>query len=260
MISVIIPMYNAENTIATCIYSVLNQTYKGKIEIIIINDGSKDNSKKIVEEFININQSDFEIKLINKENGGVSSARNRGMVLAKGHYIALLDSDDEWLPNKLEKQLEVFITYSNVYFIGGLINETLDKKNIIIEIPLSKLIFKNYFQPSTVIFKREVFDTVGFFDESQKYAEEGNYFMRIAKQYKCVLLNEQLINYGEGKGGFGVSGLSANLKEMEKGELKNLKYAYKKNFISLTIYLIAILYSILKYIRRIFIVKFRKIC
>jgi glycosyltransferase involved in cell wall biosynthesis len=144
MISVIIPMYNAENTIATCIYSVLNQTYKGKIEIIIINDGSKDNSKKIVEEFININQSDFEIKLINKENGGVSSARNRGMVLAKGHYIAFLDSDDEWLPNKLEKQLEVFITYSNVYFIGGLINETLDKKNIIIEIPLSKLIFKNY--------------------------------------------------------------------------------------------------------------------
>jgi glycosyltransferase involved in cell wall biosynthesis len=253
-------MYNAENTISTCINSVLNQTYNKKIEIIVINDGSKDNSKKIVEEIININHSDLEIKLINKDNGGVSSARNTGMVLAKGDYIALLDSDDEWLPIKLEKQLEVFFSDNRIYLIGGLITKPPTIKQTIVEIPLSKLVFKNYFQPSTVIFKKEVFNTVGFFDESQNYAEEGNYFMRIAKIYKCVLINEQLIYYGQGKGGFGVSGLSANLKEMEKGELKNLKYAFKKRYISFPIYLIAITYSILKYIRRIFIVKFRQIC
>ena len=107
------------------------------------------------------------------------------------------------------------------------------------------------------MFKKEVVDKVGFFDESQKYAEEGNYFMRIANLFKCVLLNEQLVNYGQGKVGFGVSGLSANLKEMEKGELRNLKFAYLQNYISFFTYFIAINFSILKYIRRTLIVKFR---
>lgn len=257
MVSVIIPMYNAENTIATCINSVLNQTYKGKIEIIVINDGSTDNSKRIVEEIIDNNRTDIEIKLVNKENGGVSYARNIGLHLAKGEYIALLDSDDEWLSEKLEKQLKVFSDDRGISFIGGLIYKPTIIKQEIIEITVSKLIFKNYFQPSTVMFKKEVVDKVGFFDESQKYAEEGNYFMRIAKLFKCVLLNEQLVNYGQGKVGFGVSGLSANLKEMEKGELRNLKFAYQQNYISFFTYFIAINFSILKYIRRILIVKFR---
>lgn len=257
MVSVIIPMYNAENTIATCINSVLNQTYKGEIEIIIINDGSKDNSKLIVEELINNKLKNIDIKLINKNNGGVSTARNAGLALAKGKHIALLDSDDEWLSEKLEKQLKVFSDDRGISFIGGLIYKPTIIKQEIIEIPVSKLIFKNYFQPSTVMFKKEVVDKVGFFDESQKYAEEGNYFMRIAKLFKCVLLNEQLVNYGQGKVGFGVSGLSANLKEMEKGELRNLKFAYQQNYISFFTYFIAINFSILKYIRRILIVKFR---
>lgn len=250
-------MYNSENTIAICINSVLNQTYIGEIEIIIINDGSKDNSKLIVEELINNNLRNIEIKLINKDNGGVSSARNVGLALAKGKYIALLDSDDEWLSEKLEKQLKVFSDDREISFVGGLIYKPTLIKQEIIEIPVSKLIFKNYFQPSTVMFKKDVLDMVGFFDESQKYAEEGNYFMRIAKLFKCILLNEQLVNYGQGKVGFGVSGLSANLKEMEKGELRNLKFAYKQNYISFFTYFIAINFSILKYIRRILIVKFR---
>lgn len=257
MISVIIPMYNSENTIATCINSVLNQTYKSEMEIIVVNDGCLDNSPRIVEQIISNNKSKIEIQLINKSNGGVSSARNTGLALAKGHYIALLDSDDEWLADKLEKQINVFILDTEISFIGGLIDKPINVKKEVIEISLSKLIFKNYFQPSTVMFKKKLLDKVGFFDESQKYAEEGNYFMRIARLFKCVLLNKQLVNYGQGKVGFGVSGLSADLKEMEKGELRNLKFAYKQNYISFFTYIIAINFSILKYIRRILIVKFR---
>lgn len=257
MVSVIIPMYNAEKTILRCLNSVLNQTCKSEMEIIVVNDGSTDNSPRIVEQIISNNKSKIEIQLINKSNGGVSSARNTGLALAKGHYIALLDSDDEWLADKLEKQINVFILDTEISFIGGLIDNPINEKKEVIEISLSKLIFKNYFQPSTVMFKKEVLDKVGFFDESQKYAEEGNYFMRIAKLFKCVLLNEQLVNYGQGKVGFGVSGLSANLKEMEKGELRNLKFAYQQNYISFFTYFIAINFSILKYIRRILIVKFR---
>jgi hypothetical protein len=81
--------------------------------------------------------------------------------------------------------------------------------------------------------------------------------MRIANNYTCALLNEQLILYGQGKVGFGVSGLSANLKEMEKGELRNLSFAYQQNYISFFTYSFAVFYSILKYFRRILIVKLR---
>ena len=86
-----------------------------------------------------------------------------------------------------------------------------------------------------------------FFDETQKYAEEGNYFMRIANLYKCVLLNSQVVLYGQGKGGFGVSGLSANLKEMEKGELKNIKTAKKLKIINALEYNFLVCFSLLKY-------------
>jgi glycosyltransferase involved in cell wall biosynthesis len=190
----------------------------------------------------------------------VSSARNKGLLLAKGEYIALLDSDDQWIPEKIEKQIKIFSSDNSISFIGGLIFQPVHLKQAYSEITLSKLIFKNYFQPSTVMFKKEVFESVGFFDETQKYAEEGNYFMRVAKLFKCILLNEQLVLYGQGKFGFGVSGLSANLREMEIGELKNLKFAYKQNYISLFTFLFAVAYSILKYFRRILIVKFKKIC
>ena len=88
-ISVIIPVYNVEKYIRQCLESIINQTLK-EIEIIIVNDGTKDNSMKIVEEYV----SDKRIKIINKENGGISSARNAGMEIAQGEYIYFIDSDD----------------------------------------------------------------------------------------------------------------------------------------------------------------------
>ena len=105
MISVIIPMYNSKDTIKSAVESVLNQTYSEPVEIIVINDGSKDGCEKIVEEIILNNQTNRTIKLINKPNGGVSSARNRGIKEASGDWIAFLDSDDIWLPEKLQKQV-----------------------------------------------------------------------------------------------------------------------------------------------------------
>ena len=88
-VSVIIPVYNVEKYIRQCLESVINQTLKD-IEIIVVNDGTKDNSMKIVEEYL----SDERIKIINKENGGLSSARNAGMREAQGKYIYFIDSDD----------------------------------------------------------------------------------------------------------------------------------------------------------------------
>ena len=118
-VSVIIPAYNAEKFIGEAIESVLNQTYKN-IEIIVVDDGSKDNTYHIVKQNFG-NQ----VKLIRKKNGGVSSARNMGVKNAEGEFIAYLDADDYWLPQKLEIQLRCFekfpecgLCYTDAYING----------------------------------------------------------------------------------------------------------------------------------------------
>ena len=95
LISVIVPVYNVENYIAQCIESVIKQTYT-KFEIILVNDGSKDNSGKICDEYA---LKDERIKVIHKENAGVSSARNVGIKQSKGQWITFIDSDD-WVEEK----------------------------------------------------------------------------------------------------------------------------------------------------------------
>ena len=90
MISVIVPIYNSEKHLNKCVDSILNQTYKD-LEIILIDDGSTDNSPKICDEYA---KNDNRIKVIHKENGGLSSARNAGLKIATGEYITFVDSDD----------------------------------------------------------------------------------------------------------------------------------------------------------------------
>jgi glycosyltransferase involved in cell wall biosynthesis len=261
MISVVIPMYNSENCIERALLSVINQTYLGKIEIIVVNDGSMDKSQKVVENFI-INHPCDDIKLINQTNGGVSKARNTGLKNTNGDYIAFLDSDDAWFSNKISNQINILNDNVNIdllgtAFEGFYFSNKLEEE--VMHIKFKDLIFKNYFQPSTVIMKKSIVDKIGLFDESQKYAEEGNFFFRVSQEFNCFFFNKKLIVYGDGKKGFGDSGLSANLKEMEKGELKNLKFAYNNNWINFGVYSFAVSFSVLKYIRRIILVKIRKI-
>lgn len=260
LISVIIPMYNASETIVRVLNSVKNQTLKCNYEILVINDGSKDNCKEIVEKYISENK-EFKIILIDKPNGGVSTARNAGLSVSKGDLIAFLDSDDEWFPDKLEKQKQILNNNPEIDLLGcafdGLYFNKLSDGELL-EIKVDQLIFKNYFQPSTVILKRKVFEHVGYFDENQKYAEEGNYFIRIAEKFNCFFCNMKVINYGDGKSGFGASGLSANLKEMHRGFIKNLKFAYSNNLISFGQYMLARMVEQLKYVRRIVIVGLKK--
>ena len=97
-------MFNAEKTIIKALDSVRNQDYDlNEFEVIIIDDGSTDSSKMLVENYRNKN-AELNIKIITQDNGGVSKARNAGLKAATGNYIALLDSDDEWLPAKTKMQ------------------------------------------------------------------------------------------------------------------------------------------------------------
>jgi len=256
MISVIIPMYNAEKTVIKALDSVKFQTYDlGEFEIIVINDGSTDESNVLVENYIKAN-SEINIQLINQVNSGVSKARNTGLKLAKGDYIALLDSDDEWLPNKTERQM-FFLKNKEVDFITALRNgEKIwfpykTGENNLAKMSLRKLLVRVDGQTSTSIFKRKVLENTGFFDENQKYSEDANYWMKISKNNRMYILAEELVFTGGGKKSFGVSGLSANLPEMEKGIQKNLNEMYESKRISYFEYILFFLFSRVKFFVRI---------
>lgn len=256
VISVIIPVYNAEESIEKCLDSIKKQTWKGEFEIIVINDGSTDRSGEILENYRQKNP-EMPIQLIHQENRGVSKARNAGLKIAKGDYIALLDSDDEWLPEKTEKQMKYLVNQNfRVDFITSLWN---DEKvsfpyaiggNGLVAINLNKLLFKVTGQTSTAIFKKKILGNTGFFDERQRYSEDANFWMRISENNSMFLLPEKLVIAGNGKKSFGFSGLSANLKEMEKGIQKNISEMYQNKRINLLGYIFYFVFSKLKYIVR----------
>ena len=110
MISVIIPLYNKEHFVAKTIESVLAQTYKD-YELIIVNDGSTDHSADVVSTF-----SDARIRYEEQANGGVSSARNHGLRMAKGEFVAFLDADDTWYPDFLEQMMRLYTAYPDYSF------------------------------------------------------------------------------------------------------------------------------------------------
>jgi len=107
-ISVIVPVYNVEQYLGKCLDSILNQTFSN-IEIICVNDGSTDNSRKILEEY---KKKDSRIKIVDKKNGGLSSARNAGMKVAKGEFYSFIDSDD-WVDITMLEKLYDNITSLN---------------------------------------------------------------------------------------------------------------------------------------------------
>ena len=257
LISVIIPMYNAEDTIYSTLSSIKSQT-EGKFEIIIVNDGSTDNSLVEVYSFKKAHP-ELAIIIVDKMHEGVSATRNTGLRIATGEYIAFLDADDEWHPEKTTKQLTVLKEVPEADFVGCLykpisVRALLKSFEQLKQITSKDLLFKNFFQTSTVIMKRRVFDAVGYFEKTISYGEERHYFLRVSKAFPCLLMNENLINYGNGKRAFGQSGLSANLLQMEIGELKSLVYAYRVLDMPFATCCNAIIFSVLKFMRRICIV------
>jgi len=192
-VSVIIPTYNRAKFLEEAINSVLNQTYKD-FEIIVVDDGSTDNTKEIIRKF-------GEIIYIYQKNKGVSSARNKGIKMSRGEYIAFLDSDDLWLKRKLEKQMKIFekypenkICHTNEIWIrdGKRINQGKRHQKYGGYI-FDKVLPLCIISPSSVVIKREVFEKVGLFDERLKVCEDYDMWLRICAHYKVYFLDEPLI-------------------------------------------------------------------
>lgn len=258
MISVVIPAYNSRDTVGDSIDSVLNQTRSDLIdEIIVVDDGSTNDTFSYVKDKY---ADDEKVKLIHKENGGVSTARNAGIKASKGEWIALLDSDDVWLPQKIEKQWEQIEKLPEIRFIGCNRNqENLHYGTKVTEdlykLNLKQILIKMWPHTSTALIHRSVLKKVGLFNEKQKYAEDGELWNRISIYFPLYYIPESLEIAGGNKVSFGVKGLSANLKAMYEGNVINIKRIRKRKQINTGFYVFLRLYYWAKYIRRIVITK-----
>jgi glycosyltransferase involved in cell wall biosynthesis len=193
-ISVIIPVFNQEKFIAQAIESVLSQNYNGRIEIIISDDGSTDESMSIAESYlpnvIIIRKSE------NCKTQGVSGARNRGLQAATQDYICFLDSDDFYLPDHL---IKIYSLIENSSLFGFAFSRMLEIQNIEDTIKyrewtqqkitkndiINPVLSRNHIvHTNTLIFKREVFMNVGMFNEDYSNGEDGDLWMRISELYK----------------------------------------------------------------------------
>jgi len=203
MFSVIIPLYNKAKYIKKTIQSVLNQTFRN-FELIIINDGSTDDSLQIVE-----NISDNRTRIINKPNGGVSSARNLGIKIARYNYIALLDADDLWMPNYLEEMYNMIHLYPNDSFFGSnflfIKNELIIKSKVQVNLEAGKCGYIDYYESfykakyspicsSAVVFNKRLFNQFKF-RENLKSGEDILLWMQFALHNKLVYLNIELAYY-----------------------------------------------------------------
>ncbi len=227
--SIIIPLYNKQNAIEATLRSVLAQTYTN-YEIIVVDDGSTDGSVDIVETMLReIKRCRLDLKgtencktdhqasellpptfrLIRKTNGGVSSARNRGIHEAKYDYIALLDGDDLWDEHYLEEQVKLIQDFPEAKMWGVNYAETCTGKLMRkLSTGLSdgfRGYVENYFQmqgrvsdlycSSSVVICKEVFNVVGYFDERIKYAEDNDMWFRIIARYQVAFYDKYMVFY-----------------------------------------------------------------
>jgi len=205
-VSVIIPTYNRAHLISRAIKSVLNQTYQD-FELIVVDDGSTDNTEEVIQNF-----KDKRIKYFrHKINRGGNMARNTGLKNSKGQYIAFLDSDDEWLPEKLEKQLKVFAESKDerlsFVYCGAIFISQKDNKEVKRLLPQERgYIFQDLLRANNIVgggssclIKKEAFDNCGNFDECEELrkggAQEYEMWIRMAQKYNFDFVNICLIKY-----------------------------------------------------------------
>jgi len=191
-VSVIIPAYNRASTIPRAINSVLVQTFYD-FEIIVVDDGSTDQTREVVQQI-----GDARIRMIrHARNQGAAEARNTGMKTARGKYIALLDSDDEWLLDKLEIQLDAFVraaedqkacytTYERIYQRFGnqiCIPKSIDRKKLFLGCDVA---------PSSLLFERSVLDKIGYMDTSFIRYEDWDWLLRYCAEYRLLSVERPL--------------------------------------------------------------------
>lgn len=202
----IIPTYNRRELVQRAIDTVLTQTRPVQ-EILVVDDGSTDGTGEALARAFG-----DRIRYVYRANGGVSSARNHGLRLARGRYLALLDSDDEWLPRKTELQvgwLEARPEFGMVLCDVTRMNaqrvdvERFSRREQIPEDGrvLKWVLLNPSLVPASVVMRREVFDTVGGFDESLPTGEDLDYHLKVAARWPIGIVEEPLVRAMRGHDG-----------------------------------------------------------
>jgi glycosyltransferase involved in cell wall biosynthesis len=220
LISVIITCYNIRGYVTDAFRSVCAQSHHC-LEIIIVDDGSTDDTRSLVAEFL----QDERVKYLFKENGGPSSARNFGIAQAQGEYLAFLDGDDLWEPEKLAHQVAVlqknpgvgmvfcdFSTFDAQGTLAARKNASLyrDLQPVHYDYLVSR---SNFIYPSTVMVRRIVFLSCGAFDEALRGPEDYDMWLRIVREFVVIGMHEALVRIRQHP-----SNLSKNIKAMIANE------------------------------------------
>lgn len=208
MISVVIPLYNKASTIRRCLNSVFNQTILPN-ELIIINDGSTDNSLNVLNEFLNevsLEALDIKVRVIDQENSGVSFTRNKGVSLAKNNFIAFLDADDEWHKEYIENAQSLISKHQKISMFTC--RHEICDVNIGKYIPEQKFgssstgIINNYLflaksypiiNSSKVVVNKPLFELVGGFPEKAKVSEDLFLWIKLSECGSIVYSDKLLV-------------------------------------------------------------------
>jgi len=230
-VSVIIPTYNRRNCITIALNSVVAQSYKD-YEIIVVDDGSTDDTTEVLAPYRGT------LRYFYQENRGIAGARNRGIREAKGEYIAFLDSDDYWVPEKLARQVACFSENPHYGMVATRCSSIspkgkFRKKNrpgksgwILLD-----LFNANFIRTSSAMITRECLESVGLFDESLPECEEYDLWLRIAAHYPIGFINDPLTVYLDNPWGTSTDSLFGRLQR-----LKVLEKDYLREAIPLALY------------------------
>ena len=204
LVSVIVPVYNGEKYIEDCLNSLINQLYKN-IEVVVVNDGSTDGTKEILDSYV---QKDSRIKVIHKENGGVSTARNAALDVIQGDYVHFLDSDD-WISADIYKNAVASMKNHDVDLVIMSQYVHRPEENAVLRttvIPAGKynkvsvmkyscgvrgkrnIVATFYLGVTNKVFKRELFYNEGkqiYFPVGMKYLEDGYFLVQVLDNVKC---------------------------------------------------------------------------
>ncbi len=234
LVSVIIPAYNAEAFVCQTLDSLLSQSYQN-FEAIVVDDGSSDRTAEIIEAYA---QKDARFKLLKQKNQGVAAARNLAIQASQGEFVAPLDADDVWHPDKLKKQVEcilaadssVGVVYTGSAFINedGFIGKSVNPRHE--GIVLQELIYGNILiNASSPLIRRACLDEVGYYncfykEQNAQGCEDWDLYLRLAEKYEFLFVSGCLVGYRQVRGS-----MSSKVKVMERAYQLLMQEAHLRN-------------------------------
>jgi len=198
LVSVVLPVHNGEGTVREAVESVLGQTYS-HLELIVVNDGSTDSTLDVLSKI-----KDPRMRICSFPNAGPSAGRNRGIALASGAYLAFIDADDLWLPDKLAAQLAALrqdsqagVAYGWTDFVGATGKFVHSDRRVTFNGDVyRRMLIHNFIDSgSNIMVRKEALDDVGRFDESLPTVEDWDLYIRLAVRYPFVCVPKVLVRY-----------------------------------------------------------------